>query len=161
MFWLSWKDKHTNNLLVTIVNIKEIIFPHSLFLSIESSHLCLLFLQVLHVLHLNSHNSIKFYMVSEHLRSWDLIFITPFYYFCKFCFFYSDFSFLNFETFVHPLDTSCSKMKNSKVVIPVILKGVNYLLWSRLVKTSLRGRGLWSYVTDDKTFKENQPRREW
>lgn len=41
-------------------------------------------------------------------------------------------------------------MKNSKVVIPVILKGDNYLLWSRLVKTALGGRGLWSYVTDVK-----------
>ena len=44
--------------------------------------------------------------------------------------------------------------KSSKIIIPVILKGVNYLLWSRLVKTALGGRGLWSYVTEDKPSKE-------
>ncbi|CAN6849221.1 unnamed protein product [Brassica oleracea] len=44
------------------------------------------------------------------------------------------------------------KMENSytdvfkSVSIPVTLKGTNYLLWSRLVKTPLGGRGLWEYV---------------
>nr|VDD26330.1 unnamed protein product [Brassica oleracea] len=44
------------------------------------------------------------------------------------------------------------KMENSytdvfkSVSIPVTLKGTNYLLWSRLVKTPLVGRGLWEYV---------------
>ncbi|KAL0854234.1 hypothetical protein Bca101_059386 [Brassica carinata] len=33
-----------------------------------------------------------------------------------------------------------------KVKVPVALNGVNYLLWSRLVKTALGGRGLWSHV---------------
>ncbi|CAN6857690.1 unnamed protein product [Brassica oleracea] len=44
------------------------------------------------------------------------------------------------------------KMENSytdvfkSMSIPVTLKGTNYLLWSRLVKTPLVGRGLWEYV---------------
>lgn len=37
-------------------------------------------------------------------------------------------------------------MESSRaIVIPVILKGPNYLLWSRLVKTALGGKGLWSH----------------
>ncbi|KAL1203446.1 Retrovirus-related Pol polyprotein from transposon RE2 [Cardamine amara subsp. amara] len=30
--------------------------------------------------------------------------------------------------------------------IPVVLKGTNYLLWSRTTKTALKSRGLWGYV---------------
>ncbi|KAL1205519.1 hypothetical protein V5N11_026703 [Cardamine amara subsp. amara] len=38
-------------------------------------------------------------------------------------------------------------MKNLKpIVIPVILKGINYLLWARITWTALCGRGLWSHV---------------
>lgn len=38
-------------------------------------------------------------------------------------------------------------MDSSKpVVIPVILKGENYLLWSRTTRTALNGRGLWNQV---------------
>lgn len=45
-------------------------------------------------------------------------------------------------------------MENNKaVVIPVVLKGPNYLLWASLVKTSLGGRGLWSHVTNDRASK--------
>ena len=40
------------------------------------------------------------------------------------------------------------------VSIPVTLKGTNYLLWSRLVKTALGGRGLWEYVVDGKDTKK-------
>ena len=32
-------------------------------------------------------------------------------------------------------------------MIPVVLKGPNYLLWSRLVKTALGGKGLWVHCT--------------
>ncbi|KFK22111.1 hypothetical protein AALP_AAs39707U000100 [Arabis alpina] len=38
-------------------------------------------------------------------------------------------------------------MDNSKVmVIPVTLKGPNYLLWSRTTKIALCGRGLWKHI---------------
>ena len=41
-------------------------------------------------------------------------------------------------------------MENNKPVkIPVTLKGMNYSLWSRLVKTALGGRGLWSHVSTE------------
>jgi len=40
------------------------------------------------------------------------------------------------------------------VSIPVTLKGTNYLLWSRLVKTALGGRGLWEYIVDGKDTKK-------
>lgn len=35
----------------------------------------------------------------------------------------------------------------TKMVIPVVLKGSNYLLWSRLVKTALGGKGLFNHCT--------------
>ncbi|KAL0684453.1 hypothetical protein Bca4012_051301 [Brassica carinata] len=35
------------------------------------------------------------------------------------------------------------------IVIAVILNGPNYLLWSRMVKTALGGRGLWSHCLTD------------
>ena len=43
-------------------------------------------------------------------------------------------------------------MDSSKSVpIPVILKGVNYLLSARTTKTNLCGRGLWNHIeTQDK-----------
>ena len=41
-----------------------------------------------------------------------------------------------------------------KVKVPVALNGVNYLLWSRLVKTALGGRGLWSHVAEGKSSKQ-------
>ena len=44
---------------------------------------------------------------------------------------------------------------NSKmVVIPVTLKRTNYLLWARLVKTALGGRGLWEVVEEGKNPKK-------
>jgi len=33
------------------------------------------------------------------------------------------------------------------VMIPVTLKGGNYITWSRLAKTALGGRGLWEHIT--------------
>ncbi|XP_056844267.1 uncharacterized protein LOC130496309 [Raphanus sativus] len=39
-----------------------------------------------------------------------------------------------------------SEENSKRVVIPVTLKGVNYLLWARLTKTALGGRGLWDIV---------------
>ena len=57
--------------------------------------------------------------------------------------FFSHF-FLNLELFL--MDNN-SKM----VVIPVTLKETNYLLWARLVKTALGGRGLWEVVEEGKT----------
>ncbi|KAF8045435.1 hypothetical protein N665_4930s0001 [Sinapis alba] len=45
--------------------------------------------------------------------------------------------------------------ENSKMVmIPVTLKGANYLLWARLAKTALGGRGLWEIVEDGKNPKK-------
>uniref|UniRef100_A0A0D3E5W2 Retrotransposon Copia-like N-terminal domain-containing protein n=1 Tax=Brassica oleracea var. oleracea TaxID=109376 RepID=A0A0D3E5W2_BRAOL len=39
-------------------------------------------------------------------------------------------------------------MKQYKpVMIPVTLKGGNYITWSRLAKTALGGRGLWEHIT--------------
>ncbi|XP_048629951.1 uncharacterized protein LOC125602285, partial [Brassica napus] len=35
------------------------------------------------------------------------------------------------------------------IVIPVTLKGPNYLLWSRLAKTAIGGKGLWSHCISD------------
>ena len=44
---------------------------------------------------------------------------------------------------------------NSKmIVIPVTLKGTNYLLWARLVKTAFGGRGLWVVVEEGKNPKK-------
>src|SRR5690606_6764461 len=41
-------------------------------------------------------------------------------------------------------------MESSRaIVIPVILKGPNYLLWSRMVKTALGGKGLWNHCISD------------
>ncbi|KAF8113545.1 hypothetical protein N665_0048s0007 [Sinapis alba] len=46
-------------------------------------------------------------------------------------------------------------MEQTKAVgIPAALKVLNYLLWSRLVKTALGGRGLWSHVTDGQVPKQ-------
>ena len=43
------------------------------------------------------------------------------------------------------MDTS----ENPKMVmIPVTLKGPNYLTWARLAKTALGGRGLWEIVEE-------------
>ncbi|KAF8049470.1 hypothetical protein N665_2205s0001 [Sinapis alba] len=52
-------------------------------------------------------------------------------------------------------------MENTKLVaIPVTLTGVNYLLWSRLAKTALGGRGLWEHVSTgeapQKTIKDQE-----
>ena len=33
-----------------------------------------------------------------------------------------------------------------QIILPVVLNGNNYLLWSRTTKTALKSRGLWSYV---------------
>ena len=39
-------------------------------------------------------------------------------------------------------------MEQHKLVrIPVILKGPNYITWSRLTRTALGGRGLWEHIT--------------
>lgn len=40
------------------------------------------------------------------------------------------------------------------VAIPVILKGVNYLVWSRMVKTSLGGMVLLKDVADGEASKK-------
>ncbi|KAL0667809.1 hypothetical protein Bca4012_030513 [Brassica carinata] len=45
--------------------------------------------------------------------------------------------------------------ENSKmVVLPVTLKGANYLLWARLAKNALGGRGLWEVVEEGKNPKK-------
>ncbi|KAL0796352.1 hypothetical protein Bca101_067729 [Brassica carinata] len=45
--------------------------------------------------------------------------------------------------------------ENSKmVVIPVTLKGANYLHWVRLAKTALGGRGLWEIVEEERKQKK-------
>uniref|UniRef100_A0A0D3BZ04 Glycosyltransferase 2-like domain-containing protein n=1 Tax=Brassica oleracea var. oleracea TaxID=109376 RepID=A0A0D3BZ04_BRAOL len=50
---------------------------------------------------------------------------------------------------------------NSKmVVIPVTLKGANYLLWARLTKTALGGRGLWEIVEEGRGLKKKTILRE-
>ncbi|KAF8046625.1 hypothetical protein N665_3581s0001, partial [Sinapis alba] len=43
---------------------------------------------------------------------------------------------------------------NKDINIPVTLKGINYLLWARLVKTALGGRGLWSHVSTGEAPKQ-------
>ena len=40
------------------------------------------------------------------------------------------------------------------VVIPVTLKGANYLHWARLAKTDLGGRGLWEIVEEGRPQKK-------
>ena len=46
-------------------------------------------------------------------------------------------------------------MDSSKpIVIPVTLKGVNYLLWARTTRIALCGRGLWSHVEGCQVNKE-------
>ncbi|CAF1925500.1 BnaC05g10570D [Brassica napus] len=43
-------------------------------------------------------------------------------------------------------------MEQHKLVrIPVILKGPNYITWSRLTRTALGGRGLWEHITTSYT----------
>ena len=42
---------------------------------------------------------------------------------------------------------------NQRLSIPVTLKGINYLLWSRMVKIALGGKGLWSHVSKKTTPK--------
>ena len=46
-------------------------------------------------------------------------------------------------------------MEQSKtVVLPVTLKGSNYIVWSRLTKNALGGRGLWSHITSSEAPKQ-------
>ncbi|KAL0742331.1 hypothetical protein Bca4012_083844 [Brassica carinata] len=53
------------------------------------------------------------------------------------------------------LDEVCSEIQkeqgsmdnNRSLTIPVTLKGINYLLWARMVKNALGGKGLWSHVS--------------
>lgn len=40
------------------------------------------------------------------------------------------------------------------VVLPVVLKGPNYLLWSRTTKAVLCGRGLWSHIENVQSSNE-------
>ncbi|XP_019098355.1 PREDICTED: uncharacterized protein LOC109131639 [Camelina sativa] len=47
-------------------------------------------------------------------------------------------------------------MENAKpIVTPIVLKGTNYLLWTRTTRTALGGRGLWSHVETDYVPKQN------
>ncbi|KAL0796315.1 hypothetical protein Bca101_067692 [Brassica carinata] len=43
---------------------------------------------------------------------------------------------------------------NRTLSIPVTLKRVNYLLWARMVKISLGGKGLWSHVSTEAAPKQ-------
>ncbi|KAL0713295.1 hypothetical protein Bca4012_020273 [Brassica carinata] len=43
---------------------------------------------------------------------------------------------------------------NRTLSIPVTLKGVNYLLWARMVKIALGGKGLWSHVSTEAAPKQ-------
>lgn len=55
-----------------------------------------------------------------------------------------------FEEFSDSFTLLTTKMESSRViVIPVSLQGPNYLLWSRMVKTALGGKGLWSHCISD------------
>ena len=45
------------------------------------------------------------------------------------------------------LKSSCVKMENMKMKVAITFKGNNYLVWSRLVKTTVGSKGLWSHVT--------------
>lgn len=55
-------------------------------------------------------------------------------------------------------------VENTKIVIPVVLKGENYLLWARTTRTALNGRGLWSHVETSQaptpTVKEGEDEKE-
>ncbi|KFK23417.1 hypothetical protein AALP_AAs60086U000100 [Arabis alpina] len=52
-------------------------------------------------------------------------------------------------------------MENSKlVVIPVTLKGENYLLWSRTTKIALCGRGLWNHIDLSQNVEEEESSEE-
>ena len=44
-------------------------------------------------------------------------------------------------------------MESNKAVVPVTLKGGNYLLWSRLVKTAVGSKGLWGHITQSEAPK--------
>ena len=44
--------------------------------------------------------------------------------------------------------------------IPVVLKRLNYLLWSRLTKTSLGGRGLWGHITSSGASRQTTQRED-
>ncbi|KAF3519607.1 hypothetical protein DY000_02060086 [Brassica cretica] len=41
---------------------------------------------------------------------------------------------------------SCDKMENMKMKVAITFKGSNYLVWSRLVKTTIGSKGLWSHI---------------
>lgn len=43
---------------------------------------------------------------------------------------------------------------NKHLNIPVTLKGINYLFWTRMVKRALGGKGLWKYATTDAAPKQ-------
>ena len=43
---------------------------------------------------------------------------------------------------------------NNRISIPVTLKGINYLLWARMVKIALGGKGLWSHVSTEAAPKQ-------
>ncbi|KAL0723070.1 hypothetical protein Bca4012_037669 [Brassica carinata] len=46
-------------------------------------------------------------------------------------------------------------MEHSKsIVLPVILKGSNYIVWSRLTKNALGGRGFWLHMTSSEAPKQ-------
>ncbi|KAF2604414.1 hypothetical protein F2Q70_00025740 [Brassica cretica] len=38
-------------------------------------------------------------------------------------------------------------MENMKMKVAITFKGSNYLVWSRLVKTTIGSKGLWSHIT--------------
>lgn len=44
---------------------------------------------------------------------------------------------------------------STSIVIHVVLKEPNYLIWSRLVKATLRGKGLWTHCTQSAPKLEN------
>ena len=48
-------------------------------------------------------------------------------------------------------------MENNKFfTLPVVLKGSNYLLWSRTTKTALRSRGVWVHCLSSEEMPQNQ-----
>ena len=44
--------------------------------------------------------------------------------------------------------------------IPVVLKGLNYLLWSKLTKTALGGKGLWEHITSSGAPRQTTQRED-
>ena len=52
------------------------------------------------------------------------------------------------------MENNNNNNNNNRISIPVTLKGINYLLWARMVKIALGGKGLWSHVSAEAAPKQ-------